>query len=120
MKRILCVDDEPEILEIIKFDLELDGYTVVTASSVEEALRKLSEQAFDLVLSDVKMPGLDGKDFARALRARGDKTPFAFLTGFSDVDQDFMTAFQVSGLIAKPYDASAFSECIKSYLSDSH
>ena len=58
--RILCVDDEPEILKFLEAVLVPNGYEVVKAEDGEEALEKLKGERIDLVLSDVRMPKLDG------------------------------------------------------------
>lgn len=67
--RILVVDDEPQIRRVMRATLITDGYEVSDARSGEEALTALRENAFDLILLDMNMPGLDGLETCRALRA---------------------------------------------------
>jgi len=80
--RVLHVDDEAGLLKIAKRCLELEGdFNVDTASSVEEALRKMKKKDFDVVVSDYKMPGKDGLDLLRALKDTGCAVPFIMFTG---------------------------------------
>jgi CheY-like chemotaxis protein len=64
--KILCVDDEPEILKFLEAVLVPRGYEVIRAENGEEALEKLKEERVDLVISDVRMPQLDGIALLRA------------------------------------------------------
>ena len=66
--KILVVDDSATELAVITAPLRGDGYTVVTASSSEEAMQRLQQEAFDLMLLDVIMPGVNGFQFCRSLR----------------------------------------------------
>lgn len=68
MKTILVVDDEPTILESMELVLEIEQYTVVTASNGKEALERIAESRPDLVLSDVMMPVMDGLELLRAIK----------------------------------------------------
>jgi PAS domain S-box-containing protein len=81
-KRILYVDDEPGLLEIGKIFLERNGAFVVdTFSSAEKALDHLESEHYDAIVSDFQMPDMDGITFLKALRARGNTTPFIIFTG---------------------------------------
>ncbi|MEZ4649742.1 MAG: response regulator [Candidatus Eisenbacteria bacterium] len=71
-KRILVVDDEIYIVHILEFSLTMEGYEVVTASCGEDALRKAKERRPHLIVLDVMMPGMDGLEVARRLRADGE------------------------------------------------
>jgi DNA-binding NtrC family response regulator len=80
--RVLHVDDDTCILEISKAILEMNGeYQVETASSVDEALKKMREQKYDVVVSDYQMPGKDGLQFLRELREKGNNISFVLFTG---------------------------------------
>ena len=81
--RILAVDDEPAILEILSAILAAAGYEVETAPDGQTALRRLDAQRFDAVLSDIHMPGLDGIGLYQALVERQPHLArrFVFITG---------------------------------------
>jgi two-component system CheB/CheR fusion protein len=71
MTRILLVDDDPDILDIMQLELEDDGKsTVDTCRSAREALERVDTAAYDVIISDLHMPGMDGTDLVRELRNR--------------------------------------------------
>lgn len=81
--RILVVDDEPTVREVVAQYLRRDGHEVIEAADGDEALRYLEEHLPDLVVLDRMLPGLDGLDVLRAVRERGD-TPVILLTALAD------------------------------------
>ena len=85
-KKILIADDEPDILEIISYNLRLEGYEVVTAKDGEEALQKAKKELPDLIILDVMMPHKGGMEVCRVLRAmpKFSQTLIIFLTALSD------------------------------------
>lgn len=87
--RILAVEDEPEYLEMIQEVLGSLGHTIALAGNGTEALGLLDQQQIDVIISDVKMPVMDGVDFHARVRAipRYRNTPFIFLTGVSDLSR---------------------------------
>ena len=103
--RILVVDDEQDLCEILKFNLETDGYAVETANSAEEAL-KMDIAGFDLLLLDVMMGGMSG--FAMAKKLKSDPAtkdiPVVFLTA-RDTENDTVTGFNLGAddYISKPF-----------------
>ena len=105
-KRILIVDDEQDLCEIIQFNLLAAGYEADVAYSAEEALLK-DLQTFDLLLLDVMMPGLSGFELAERLKASEQtaQIPLIFLTA-KDTEDDTLTGF---GLGADDYVAKPFS-----------
>lgn len=83
--RILVVDDDPFVREILEFVLQASDYAVETAQGGDEALEKcLSNQGIDLVVSDMNMPGMSGLELTRELRKNGIDIPIIVLTGDSD------------------------------------
>jgi two-component system alkaline phosphatase synthesis response regulator PhoP len=103
--RILVVDDEEDLCEILKFNLETEGYTVETAFSAEEALT-MDISSFDLLLLDVMMGGMSG--FAMAKKMKADSAtaniPIIFLTA-RDTENDTVTGFNLGAddYISKPF-----------------
>ncbi len=86
MARILVVDDEPAVRRALERALRLDKYEVELAVDGEEALDRLAERPADAVILDVMMPGVDGLEVCRRLRAGGDKTPVLMLTARDAID----------------------------------
>jgi CheY-like chemotaxis protein len=82
---ILCVDDEQNSLALRKLVLERSGYEVVTAGSVNEALARFSPDEFDLVLSDILMPGRPGTDLAREIKTTYPNFPVILLSGVNEL-----------------------------------
>ena len=103
--KVLVVDDEQDLLEILKFNLETEGYEVQTATSAEEALG-LDIQTFDLLLLDVMMGGMSGFAMARKLKDNPStaKVPIIFLTA-RDTENDTVTGFNLGAddYISKPF-----------------
>jgi two-component system, OmpR family, response regulator MprA len=102
--RLLVVDDDPAVREALALVLDLDGFEVTTAVDGHEAMRRLAGDAPDAVILDVLMPGLDGLDVCRRIRASGDRTPVLMLTARAEVSE------RVAGLeagaddyLAKPF-----------------
>ena len=82
MARILVVEDESDIRELISFTLTFSGYEVIGATNGEEALELTAEENFDLILLDVRMPRLSGYDACKQMRKmeRSKDTPIVFLS----------------------------------------
>ncbi len=79
---VLLVDDEPSLLEVTRLFLERGGeYAIICASSAREALDRIREQRFDVVVSDYDMPEMTGIAFLQTLRSQGDTIPFIIFTG---------------------------------------
>ena len=79
---ILYVDNEAGLLKVVKSILEMQGsFHVETASSVEEAMKKMEDKTFDVIVSDYIMPGKDGLEFLKELRESGNNIPFIIFTG---------------------------------------
>jgi CheY-like chemotaxis protein len=84
---VLIVEDEPVIRELMAILLEDEGYIVRQAVDGLQALEMLEQHGVDLVLSDVKMPRLDGASLVHRLRARGDAIPFVLMSAvYAEVD----------------------------------
>lgn len=103
--KILVVDDEDDLCEILKFNLETEGYQVSTANSAEDAL-KLDIASFDLLLLDVMMGGMSGFAMAKQLKANPStaSVPIIFLTA-RDTENDTVTGFNLGAddYISKPF-----------------
>jgi len=116
-QRILVVDDEEDLREILKFNLESEGYLVNTATSAEEALKMLSE-TYDLILLDVMLGGMSGFKMTEKLRKDlHDTTPIIFLTA-KDTENDMLTGFNIGGddYISKPFSIKEVSARVKAVM----
>ena len=82
--KLLIVDDEPKIRSMLAGCLEQDGLTILTAGSGDEALKLIEQDPPNLVIADVKMPGLDGLELLQQIRARNLSIGTFLLTGYDD------------------------------------
>src|SRR3954454_5100003 len=101
--RLLVVDDEPNIVELLSASLRYAGFDVATARSGTEAVRMAREYQPDLLVLDVMMPGMDGFDVVLRLRADGLRFPVVFLTARDSTD-DKIEGLSLGGddLVTKP------------------
>ena len=103
--RILVVDDEPNIVELLSVSLRFAGFDVRTASDGQEALEVARDFSPDLLVLDVMMPVLGGLEVVRSLRAGGSRTPVLFLTA-RDAPADKVTGLTIGGgddYVTKPF-----------------
>ena len=102
--KLLVVDDEPNILELLATSLRFAGFEVVTAANGREALEKAETENPDLAVLDVMMPDLDGFTVVRKLRSAGRLFPVLFLTAKDDTE-DKVTGLTVGGddYVTKPF-----------------
>ena len=106
-ERVLVVDDEPDVLQICERILTAEGFSVTTVSNGFEAVQLAGAERFDLLLTDIKMPGMDGLDVAEAARSVNPNLVCVTMTGYSTMD----TAIEalklgVEEFIIKPFSAS--------------
>ena len=115
-KKILIVDDDSNICEILSYTLTNDGYDVICANSAEEAFKKLTSE-YSLILLDVMMGGMSGYKMAETLRNNGAQTPIIFLTA-KNTENDMLTGFSVGGddYISKPFSLKEVSARVKAVL----
>ena len=110
--KLLVVDDEPDIREILQVNLEAAGYEVITASSAEEALALL-DGSVSLILLDVMLGGISGFSMVRKLRKElNNPVPVIFLTA-KDTENDLLTGFSAGGddYISKPFSIKEICCC---------
>lgn len=118
-KRLLIVDDEPRLLRAVAVTLSKEGFDVTTARSGAEALVRINEAIPDLVVSDVRMPGLDGHQLASSLRShpRTELVPIVFLTAKDD-RKDRLAGLRVGvdAYLTKPFDPEELVAVIRNIL----
>lgn len=83
-KKILIVDDEPNIIELVAFHLQKEGYQVITADNGLKALKAAEKEQPDFIILDVMLPEMDGFEVCKSLRARQNNTPVLMLTAKDD------------------------------------
>ena len=118
-ERILIVDDEKDILELISFNLSKEGYSVVTASSGEEALASVAASPPDLVVLDLMLPGVDGLEVCRRLK-QAEATrqiPVLVLTAKTE-DSDIITGLELGAddYVTKPFSPKVLIARVRAVL----
>jgi DNA-binding NtrC family response regulator len=117
IKRILVVDDEEAIVDAAKTALEVYGYTVTTAYSGTEALSKLEN--VDLVILDIKMPGMDGIETLKRIKMKKPALPVVMITAYATVDTAIEAMKQgASDYVRKPFDIGELEKGILAAIED--
>jgi DNA-binding response OmpR family regulator len=106
MKKIMVVDNEPDIVDLTRTVLELGGYNVTTAHSGEECLRLLENEKVDLVLLDIMMPGMSGWDVFNRINKKSSDIKVAFMSvlEISDKRKQVLLEEGLADYIMKPFD----------------
>jgi CheY-like chemotaxis protein len=118
--RILVVDDDSRLRHVVAMYLGIEGYDVATASNGEEGLEEIEKQAPDLVIMDIMMPGMDGIEACRRIRANADTTHipvlmFSALSGDEDVERARLAG--ANRLVQKPFNLVGLGQLVKSFFS---
>jgi DNA-binding response OmpR family regulator len=117
MKRILVIEDEPQMLLGLRDNLELEGYEVATAADGDEGLQKAASFQPDLVILDVMLPRKNGFDVCRELRARGTATPVVMLTARSqETDKVLGLELGADDYVTKPFSITELLARVRAVL----
>ncbi len=102
--KILLAEDEEHLLDVVKLNLEIEGYDVEAFANGREALEALHTHSYDLVLLDVMLPGINGFDICREFRRRDTRTPVLFLTA-KGTGEDRVTGLKIGAddYLVKPF-----------------
>jgi CheY-like chemotaxis protein len=104
-KKILIVDDEIDILELLRARFEANNYVVVTSSNGEDAIPYLKKHSPDALLLDIMMPGIDGLEILKKIRSEDRAFPIFIITAYSNEERrDVASRFNASGFILKTDD----------------
>ena len=123
-KKILLVDDDKLVLMTLKRLLTREGYKVTTALSDQGALRRMEENGFDLIISDIKMPQMDGIETVKRIKdylSQHNKNPIPeiFITAYAKEDI-YQKALELKayGYIEKPFDVKTLVETVKKVMEE--
>lgn len=120
LRKVLVVDDDPVVGRSFDRVLSGKGYAVITASDGPEALRKLDAENYDLVFTDIKMPGMSGLEMAEQLKQRQPWLPVVIVTGYGSPDNEIRAeAAGVSGFLRKPLSPEMIENSAEKALSES-
>jgi len=113
-EKVLLVDDEKEFLEIMTERMKARGIDVTTATSAHQALEIIEKEAFDAVILDFQMPGMDGMDALKAIKAKKPEAQIILLTGYATIEKSVEAMkFGATDFIEKPADLEVLAEKIK-------
>lgn len=104
-QKILLVEDEDSLVEVVKLNLELEGYKVVVCGTGKEAVNRFRSERFDLILLDVMLPEMDGFAVCQTIRLENSKIPILMLTA-KNTGQDRVTGLKIGAddYLAKPFN----------------
>lgn len=110
--KLLLVDDEIDLREILKDEFEYEGFLVTEAGTGKQAYETLSTQKFDIVVSDIRMPELSGVELLELLRDNNSTLPPVILiTGYADITNDEAYDKGAYAIFAKPFNINEIIEC---------
>ncbi len=118
-KTILVVEDNPDNLKLVSWILEDEDYDIVAAETGEDGLAALEQHSIDLVLMDISLPGIDGKEASRRIRENPDLAglPIIALTAHAiQGEKEAILASGVNDLLTKPLDEDQLLQSIRSLL----
>lgn len=111
MIKFLVVDDEPDVVDQVKDLFELRNYTVITATSGEKALELVKKESPNIIILDIRMPGITGMDVLKEVKKTYPKTRVIMLTGVEDeATKNMAIGLGASGYLTKPYSYSELLE----------
>ena len=119
-KKILVIDDEELVRKSVQAALKRAGYQVTLAKNAAEALEKTQKDRFDLIISDIRMPGKNGVEAIREIRRLFDQSgigdvPIIFITGYASMS-DELNAEELGEVVLKPFDLEELLIRMREYL----
>lgn len=119
MPRVLVVDDDPQVLALLRVNFSLEGYDVVEAANGEEALKVVASKRPDVVVSDVMMPGMDGLELVRRLRANPKTADLPVVVVSAKAQRNDVENGEVAGAdayVTKPFDPQDLLDAVAALL----
>lgn len=116
-KKILIVDDNPHMCNLLTDILEIFDYQGITAKDGEDALSHLRKESFDLVITDLRMPNLGGMDLLKSIKEENPSLPVVVITAYgkADTERDVLAA-RADGYLAKPFKVNDIENLLKGLL----
>jgi len=111
---ILVIDDDERVRTLLKDILLFGGYRVIEASDGESGMRHLEEGGFDMVLTDLGMPGMNGWEVTKLIKTKIPQLPVALITGWgTNLDEKKIEESGVDWIIGKPFQVNEILETVK-------
>lgn len=114
--RVLLVEDDSMLQSVLKETLEGFGCTVVTSDNGHDAIEKLKIEEFNVIISDIKMPKMDGISLLETLKTLNVETPVVMMTGYSEYKDDQIEHSGGVVLLEKPFTREQLKELFESYM----
>ena len=118
MKKLLIVDDEKHLRLLYKTEFEAEGYQVQTAADAKEALQMFEHERFDLIILDIKMPGMDGVEALGKFLGRDNKIPVIINSAYDSYKDNFMS-WAADSYVIKSSDLTELKQKVKDSLGES-
>jgi DNA-binding NtrC family response regulator len=116
--KLLIADDEKNLRELYQTELEADGYDVETAANANEVLEKMEHQEYDVIVLDIKMPGMSGIELLQKIMARDKRQSVILNTAYSSYRDNFMS-WPAEAYVVKSSDTTELKQTIKRVLAKS-
>ncbi len=123
MRKVLVVEDHPDMLEVLTWQMEMMGYSVITAKQGKEAVAKAIEEKPQLILMDIMMPGMDGREATRLIRANAETQNIPILAAtvlFRESDINSCLEAGCNDFILKPFTFQELKGKIQEFLPELH
>lgn len=112
--KILVLEDEPDVLMLVERILKEENYAVITAETAEKALEAIEQEVPTVIVADINLPGMNGLDFFKVVKAQHPHLPFIFLSGLSDeFDKVLGLELGAEDYITKPFSVREFKARVK-------
>jgi DNA-binding NtrC family response regulator len=113
--KLLVADDEKNLRELYRLELEEEGYEVETAGNANEVLSKIESGDYDVIVLDIQMPGMSGIDLLQKIMARDKRQPVILNTAYPSYRDNFMT-WPAEAYVVKSSDTTELKQAIKKVL----
>lgn len=116
--KVLLVDDDKDLVQVVKIALELNGFKVITSNNGQEACFKFGNEGFDAVVTDLTMPKMDGIEFITAIRKNNAEVPIFIISASLDKNKHRLIEMKGVVLLPKPFDTDVLCQKLKDAVKD--